>query len=120
MKKPSGLFDSTASGADVELGGAVIMGMAAADEGVERLDLVDESGGHQEVEGPVDRRRLGRARPRLQGFEQVIGLYRPVRFKHEFEHPSADRGELLASLEAVRFGGGERVGQGINHHLANI
>lgn len=114
------LFHIAAIGADVELGPAIIMGVRAADEGVERFHLVDETRPHEEVQGPVDRGRFGGAGPGFEGLEQVIGLHRTVGGQHEFQNTLAHRGQLLTAFDAVGFGGLEGPVQRIMSHLTVI
>jgi hypothetical protein len=114
------LFDRSAIGADEEFCTAIIMGVGTADESVERFDLVDQAGGHQEIQGTVDRRRLGSPRPGLERFEQVVGLHRGVGFQNQFEHTAAYGREFFTPLDAVSFGGLKGPGERIASHLTDI
>lgn len=106
--------------ADEQLGTAGVVTVAAADIGVERLDLMYQPEAEQEFEGAVNGRRLGRAGARFKRFEQVIGLNRPVRFKHKLEHTATNGRQAFALFITEGFSGMQRRRCGIATHMSNI
>src|SRR3546814_15470686 len=79
--------------------------MVAGDEGVDRLELVDEAIGEQEVERAVDGRRCGcpngvAGRVVLEHFQQVVSLDRLALPRDPFQTPRADRRQPQAALDA--------------------
>ena len=58
----------------------------AANEGVQGIDAMYQTGFAQEFERPVNRRRLHRARIAVrQCLQQVVGTYRSVTGPYQFE-----------------------------------
>ena len=86
-----------------------VVGLRAADEGVEAVDSMDQALGHQELEGAVHRWRLRRAHRIAERREQIIGLDRPMAAPDQLQHPAPQRGEPNAALSAHVIGAGERV-----------
>ena len=90
-----------------------VVGVAAGDIGVQPLELVDEPGRDQEIQRPVDHRRL-RAQPLgAQPVEQFIGSHRAMRFGQQFQHPHPGRRQAQAT-------GPGSVGKLIEHGLAAL
>src|SRR5690606_28172711 len=81
--------------------------VVAGDEGIHRLELVDEAVGEQEIERTIDRGRRGRAGALAAGvvagadqFEQVVGLDRLAGVGDQAEHARADRRQPQAAFVA--------------------
>ena len=96
--------------------------VAAGDIGVQPLDLVDEPGLGEEIQRPVDHRRLRTQPLGAQPVEDLVGAHRAVRLAEQFQHPHPGRGQAqaaglggagklvehgLAALAVVVFGEGE-------------
>ena len=67
------------------------MAVGAGDEGAEPLDAVDEAVGDEEVERPVDDRRLAPQPRRRQPVEELVGGQRPMRLEQRLEHEGPRR-----------------------------
>src|SRR5690606_7447794 len=78
------------------------VGVVAGDEGVDRLQLVDEAVGQQEVQRAVHRgRRVGaHALAGAHLVEQVVRLHRAPRLGDQAQHPRPDRGQAQPALLA--------------------
>ena len=102
--------DLAALAADQELADMGAVRVAAADEGIERFDLVDETVGEEEVERAVDRRRCRRAVILTQLVEYFIGADRRVPVPDDLEDAAAQLGKALTVLVAHPFRRLDRVG----------
>ena len=74
--------------------------LAAADEGVQRLDAVHQAVFHQEFERAVDRRRLGAAAFEAQLLENIVGAHGLVPAPDQLEHPAAQLGQAQVAPRA--------------------
>lgn len=95
--------------ADKELADMRLLGAAASDIGVQRLDTMDEALLHQEVEGAVNRRRRRAALSVLEIAENVVGAYRRVTAPDEFEDLPTQIRQPRAAALAQDGGAVERV-----------
>ena len=81
-----------------------VLGVVAADEGVQALDLVDQTVFQQEIQRSVDC-RWGRrlvAAPEL--VQDRIGSHWPVAVPDQFQDPAAEGGQAGAALQTQLFG----------------
>ena len=83
-----------------ELSDMRLGGFATADEGVERIDAMHETGIDQEVERTVDGRRSRLVSLFGEFRQDLVGAYRFVRSPHDLEHPSAYRSQVESALLA--------------------
>ena len=87
-----------AAATDDELRDMRLAGFAAADEGIERIDAMHETGIDQEVERTVDRWRSRLVSLFGEFRQDLVGAYRLVRAPHDLKHPSADRRQVESAL----------------------
>ena len=88
-----------------ELGDMRLGGFATADERIERIDAMHETGIDQEVERTVDGRRSRFVSLFGEFRQDLVGAYRFVRSPHDLKHPSANRRQIeSASLTKIRSG----------------
>ena len=81
-----------------------ITGMGAGHIGVQALDFMGKSGGHEEIEGAVGDGRLRAVSGFAQGRQQIIGPKRAVLTQQNFKRLAADGGEIKPVLAALRLG----------------
>lgn len=98
--------------------GVRVARMAASDVGIEALDLVRETLLLQEIQRPVNRRRLRRAFA-IEPIQEIVGLCWPFSIKKQFEHLAADAGQFLATGRHQRFRFGEE-GMGIGRRAGKV
>src|SRR5690606_20989692 len=103
------LDGGVAAAADQELPLVWMFRMAAADEGVERSDAMDQAVLQQEIQRPVHRGRRSAAAILLAQYGQdVIGAQRLVALPDQLQHALAQCGEAHALARAERIGLGQR------------
>lgn len=90
-----------ASAAHEQLSRVLASGERAADERVERIDAVNQAGVHQEVQGPVNRRRRGSTTGPIQLVEDIVGLDRFMTTPHDFQYASPGRRQAETPVPAV-------------------
>jgi hypothetical protein len=94
--------------ADQELALVRVLGVAAADEGVERGDAVHQAVFQQEVQRAVHgRRRRAAAVLLAEHGEDVVGAQRLVALPHQLQHAAAQGGQAQALAGAQRVGLGQ-------------
>src|SRR5262249_28983234 len=98
-----------AAGADQELPDMALVGIGAADIGVERFDAVDEAVLDQELERAIDGGRLRAHTLLAEAIEQRVGTDRRVALPDQLEHAPALIGEPRAARQALALGRGQRV-----------
>ena len=106
---------SPALGTDQELTGMRMLGVGAADEGMQTLDLVRQPLFEQEVQGPIDGRRSQSARALAHGLQDFISTERTLGRAQDRQHPPPLWCESDAALSAERLGLVEHSLQGITH-----
>ena len=85
-----------------------MLGMVAADEGVERGNAVHQVVVEQKIQGAVDRwRRSATAIFFAQDRKDVVGTQRLVTLPDQFQHATAQRGQAQTLSGAQRIGFGE-------------
>ena len=77
--------------------------------GVQPLDLMHKSVGHEEIECPVGDRRLRPAPLFLQPIENLIGAHGPMFFEQHLEHALSDLRQAQTVFGAVACGVRQRV-----------
>lgn len=69
--------------------------------GVQALDPMDESHAAEELERPINGRRMGRLAGLSIDRDQIVGLHRPVGAEEELQDTTSRSGKLLSGLGAL-------------------